>query len=227
MKISVQREMRSRRIASAVAYLGEYRKLYGKTGEDIAKNLGRSAAKELANYTHPWGLKSAVGKKFEQNIMKQAHRALKAGNIAGAPGGAAQVHEAARDKDGRVPKGLKTFGQFKRAPIELPERMRYTEDKSKQAGISKGAWIAAGESLGGPKISGIPKWIRRHVKNGSGTISKGRDGAEVTLSNDLGFVTGRKFESAVKPALAKAYKSQLSYMRNMVKRFEKKATQAQ
>jgi hypothetical protein len=227
ISISTQREMRGRRIANAVAYLDEYRKLYKKTGEEIAQGLGKAAAKQLANYTYPWGMNPAIGKKFEMNLMLQGHRALKAANVSGAQGGPSQVHKSARNSQGQVPKNLETKGRFQRAPIELSERMAYTEGLRKQAGIAKGAWISAGENLGAGKISGVPKWIRRHAKNGSAAITQGRDGAEVTLTNELDFVRGRKFEQAINPAMAKAYKGQLSRMRLLVKKYEKSATAAQ
>jgi len=99
-----------------------------------------------------------------------------------------------------------------RSPIELADRFELAKQKSINAGISKGAWINAGESLDGKKISGIPKWIRRHVKRGSSKIDQTASGIVIYLTNQITFIVSAMSDSDINKALTTAYRKNIKRM---------------
>jgi len=229
--VKVERTLRGQRYETRGAdwYLREYEKIFGKTNQDVLTELGKAVAKGMASNTQPLGLSAKVGKKYRQSIMTQAHRAIKAANVAGTPGAASEAHRAYRDNRGRVPKGLKTSGQFQRKPVEIDERMAYAEKQADKAGMAKGAWIAAGDAIDGKMIPRIPKWIRKHAKRGSAkiTVKKFAREAELELENELFYVAGPHFASEIPKVMRAAYKSQFYRMRIVIEKFIEKAQAAE
>jgi hypothetical protein len=210
-------------------YIDEYRKMFGKTFEDIGIEVGKLAAKEIASSTQPFGLSSAVGKKYAASIIAQANRAIKAAQVDGVSGDAAAMHDAKRDRRGRVPKGLRTRAQYKRQPVPIDERLAHAKKKAENAGMAKGAWIAAGEAIDGKQISRIPKWIRKHVKHGGAKIEKRHRSMnyDVEITNELSYVTDKDFGAEIPKAIKRAYKGIWFRMRKLVKDTTDKANRAQ
>jgi len=192
--------------------IAEYERKIGKTERDAMIDLGKLSSKELAIRVQPFGVSAKVGKKFEASIQAQVHRAIKNANISGGSQNASQAHQSRRNSRGQVSRALTTGGQFRRSPIELADRFELAKQKSLNAGLSKGAWIDAGESLDGKKISGIPKWIRRHVKNGTSKIDQTASGIVIYLTNQITFIVSAMSDSDINKALTTAYRKNIKRM---------------
>lgn len=200
--------------ASFKRAIAEYEKKIGATERESMIDLGRISAKELAIKVQPFGISAKVGKKFEGSIRKQVHRAIKNANIHGGTQNASDAHQARRNSRGQVSGRLPTKGQFKRVPIDLDDRFELAKKKALNAGLSKGAWIDSGESLDGKKISGIPKWIKRHIKNGSSQIQSVRSGFVIYLTNSISFISSVMPDSDISKALNIAYRKNLKRMQS-------------
>jgi hypothetical protein len=193
--------------------IAEYERKIGKTERDAMIDLGKSSSKELAIKVQPFGVSGKAGKKYEGSIRKQVHRALMNANIYGGSESASEAHQSRRNSRGQISNMLPSRGfKFKRKPIDLDERYQLAKKKALNAGLSKGAWIDAGESLDGKKISGIPKWIRRHVKHGSSKIDQTTSGIVIYLTNQISFIVSAMSDSDIKMALTTAYRKNIKRM---------------
>jgi hypothetical protein len=200
--------------------MNQYRKLLGKTKKEITIELGKACSKEIAMRIQPYGLSAKVGEKFEGSIAKQVNRATRNAELAPAAGTAKQAHKSRRNQKGQVPKSLPIRGRKRRSPF-FPEGV--TEiilEKKENAGMAKGAWIAAAETLGG-KISGIPKWIRRHASaNGSSKISASASTSTVAITNELNYAEHSINDQRLRAALKTAYKKQWKRMTIAIKKIK-------
>ena len=192
--------------------IAEYERRIGNTEREIMIDLGKVSSKELAIKVQPFGISAKVGKAFEGSIRKQVHRSIKNANIYGGSQNAAEAHQSRRNRKGQRSNKLPTEGQFKRTPIDLSDRFDLAKKKALNAGLSKGAWIDAGESLDGKKIAGLPKWIKRHLKNGSSQIDETKSGFVIYLTNRITFIAASMKDSDIKIALATAYRKNLKRM---------------
>ncbi len=194
--------------------IAQYERKIGKSERDAMIELGKLSSKELAIRVQPFGVSAKVGKKFEGSIRKQVHRSIKNANIHSGTQNASDAHQARRNSRGQVSGRLPTKGQFKRTPIDLDDRFELAKKKALNAGLSKGAWIDAGESLDGKKISGISKWIKRHIKNGSSQIQSARSGFVIYLTNSISFISSVMPDSDISKALNTAYRKNLKRMQS-------------
>ena len=191
----------------------------GRTESEAIQLLAKACAKELAITVPPFGVSAKVGEQYQKSIAKQVDRAIKAGNVKGTAGTAANVHEAFRMPNGQVKKGLKTTGRYKRVPISVREKETLINKRQNAAGIAKGAWIAAAERLNGKKIQGVGKWVRRHAsKNGSSDIRVERAGTTVLLTNSVSYINKLHRQDYVDRALKRGFMRSFRHMTIVVKK---------
>jgi hypothetical protein len=194
--------------------MDEYERDMEKATGTAMKELGKACAKEIAHNIQPIGLSKKVGDKIKLNITKQVHTAISDANRTPGSGNAASEHQSRRNSRGRVPnarelaKGNKDI--YARSPIELSDRFALITKKTENAGMAKGAWIAAGEALDGKQMSKIPKWLRMHVKHGDATVDVGRKGTDITLHNKISYISKVQMYGTIGQILRVAYKKQLT-----------------
>ena len=198
--------------------LSEFSKGTGKTIQEAMNLLGKGCAKELASLVPPYGVTGKHGASFQKSIAKQIDRAIRHANVSGIEGSAGFVHSQVRRK-GQVPKGLKTKGQYKRAPIPIKDKVDLLRKKQEAAGTAKGAWIAAGDRIDGKKIRGIAKWIRRHAnRNGFASIKSEGIGSTILLTNQLPYINGLQPQTVIDTALKRGYARNYRHMTIVVKK---------
>ena len=191
-----------------------YKEQVGKTQRDATIELARAVCKELAIKIHPFGVSSRAGKKFEGSIRKQVWRAIKNSQVEGTQETIEQAHKARRGRSGAVSKNLRTEGQMRKSPYAADDVSQYAIKKSKNAGLVKGAWIAAGQALTGKPISGVGIWVKRHAnKNGSARVSADPKTATVYVTNELDYVRKAQRSAYVSHAIRTAYRKQYARMR--------------
>lgn len=213
--ISITIDPSSRRIFRRI--VKDFEKKTGRKVEDSVVELTRSSAKQLAHRVPPFGLNAQVGKKFEGSIAKQVDRAIKAGNVGVVSGAtAAQMHASARDNKGQVPKGLRTRGKRVKNPISVREKEALIDRKQAAAGSAKGAWIAAGNSLSGKRISGVARWVSRHLLHGSSKILRRGISTEASITNELPYIQRLQSGPMIKAALQIAYRNTLRQMQRIL-----------
>jgi hypothetical protein len=194
----------------------EYEKEMEKDIGTAMKELGKACAKEIAHNIQPLGLSKKVGDKMKANIKKQVHTAISDANRTPGSGSAASEHQSRRNSRGRVPnaneltKGNKDI--YARSPIELSDRFALATKKAENAGMAKGAWIGAGEAIDGKKMSGIPKWLRMHVRHGDAIVDTGKKGTEIILHNKISYISKVQMRSTIGQILRVAYRKQLKRM---------------
>lgn len=194
----------------------------GKTYADAMEQLAKACAKELAITVPPFGLSAKVGQQYQKSIAKQVNRAVSAGNVAGTPGDAEQLHKRYRNKRGQVPRNLKDRGQYQREPVSVRDKETYIDKAQERAGKAKGGWIAAAEKLNGKKITGVGRWVRRHAqKNGEAAIKIKGAGSEVILTNRVSYIDKLQRQDYVNTALKRGYMRNWRYMTILVKKLRK------
>jgi hypothetical protein len=206
IKIIGESEMRAR--------LRQYENALGKTVEEGIGEIARSSARELAMKVQPYGLSKKVGDKFIKNITEQIRHVAQGVNLGVYHGANIQsAHNNAR-RNGRV-RIRRLRGDNSAKPtneISISESDAYIEQQTAKAGRAKAAWIAAGNSIGKEKLSGIPKWISRHNSGSYGTSSTSgrRMKAEITLENRVPYIRklqkDREIASALRTGRKKALK---------------------
>jgi hypothetical protein len=206
--------------------MANYGKIVQKTHSETMVELGKSVARQLAHRTQPYGLSDAVGEKYAASIRTQVGRALNNANLTEGSGTVATEHGARRDGRGRVPKSLADKGQFKREPIEIIDRNEYAKRKAANAGMLKAAWIAAGEALGGPKMSRVKKWIGKHVSKMEGKAKVFVGGIfkhhEIWLTNSVAYAGRALRKGDMQKAVNEAFRRQLRTMIIQIKKAEEK-----
>lgn len=204
MKINVELDRESKRAMEAT--LQQFAKLTGKGVEDGVKEIALSSARRLAMTVQPYGVGSAKGAKFIESIGMQVDAAYLGTNLGAFPptGSMAQAHRNAR-RNGKVP--YRQFRKEKGKPwlglITQAEKEQYKRTVQRKAGRAKAGWVSAAEGLGVGKMSGIAKWIRRHVPSGYGTHSLSGSGLklEVTLDNKTPYLSAIQKDRDVQKAL--------------------------
>ena len=177
--------------------LQKFAKLTGKTVEDGINDIARSVARKLADRVQPYGLKSDKGEKFKKSIGHQVDTVWFGVTLGAFPASTDMkaAHHAARNgaRKGTVP--FRRFRKEKGNPwkelIPVTERDSYKRKMQAKAGRAKGAWIEAGNAIGGPKLSGIAEWINRHATGGFGSVTKTGTGLEyiLTLENKTPYMS--------------------------------------
>lgn len=191
-----------------------YKEQVGKTQREATIELARAVCKELAIKIQPFGVSSKAGKKFEGSIRKQVWRAIKNSQIQGNEETIEQAHKSRRGRTGAVSKMIKTEGQMRKSPYAADDVSQYAIKRSKNAGLVKGAWIAAGQALTGKPISGVGIWVKRHAtKNGSARVSANPTTSTVYVTNEVDYVRKAQRSAYVSHAIRTAYRKQYARMR--------------
>jgi|TARA_R110000823_G_scaffold182053_1_gene314899 hypothetical protein len=208
--------------------LEKYSKITGKGVEDGIKEVGKSVAKRLAITVQPFGINSSKGKKFMESIGHQVDRVFVGVNMGYLPRNSiASAHAAAR-RDGSVPRRKSAYrskaGHRWKNIISMGDKEQYKRKVQAHAGIAKSGWITAGEMLGAGKITGVAKWIRRHVGKGGKSRVSGRGmKAVIELENTTGYIRSIQNDRAVQSAIKTGYSNGYKRLVHIIKQAEKKA----
>jgi hypothetical protein len=229
VKINIELDKESRRAMEAT--LQQFADLTGKGVETGVKEIALSSARRLAMTVQPYGVGSAKGAKFIESIGMQVDAAYLGTNLGAFPatGSMAQAHRNAR-RNGKVP--YRQFRKEKGKPwlglITQAEKEQYKRTVQRKAGRAKAAWISAAESLGVGKMSGIAKWIRRHVPSGYGAHSLAGSGLklEVTLENKTPYLSAIQKDRDVQKALSDGLKNGFRRLEIIVEKQLKKLSAA-
>jgi hypothetical protein len=200
-----------------------------KTGEGVEegiRGIGLSTARELAHRFQPYGLKSAPGEKFIKSIGHQVDRAYFGTNLGAFPSTSdmKQAHNNARKKGGKeagqVPPRLfrKEKGQPWLGLITQAENNAYKKTVQAKAGRAKAAWIEAGNQLTKAKISGVAKWISRHLPSSFGKANVTGDGlkTQVELINLTPYAKHKQSTSQIKSAIKAGQKNGVKRMEHII-----------
>lgn len=191
-----------------------YKEQVGKTQKEAMIELGKAVAKELAIKIQPTGISAKAGKAFQESIKKQVWRAIKNSQVEGRSETIEQAHKGRRNSSGQVPMDLITRSKYRKSPYEADNVRSYAIKKSANAGLLKGAWIAAGNAIDGKAISKVGKWVKRHSnKNGSAKVSADPVTCDIYITNELDYVKKAQKSAYVTEAIRIAYRKQYSRMR--------------
>ena len=211
--------------------LQEFAKLTGKTVEDGINDIARSVARKLADRVQPYGLKSDKGEKFKKSIGHQVDTVWFGVTLGAFPASTDMkaAHHAARNgaRKGTVP--FRRFRKEKGNPwkelIPVTERDSYKRKMQAKAGRAKGAWIEAGNAIGGKNLSGIAEWINRHASGGFGSASKTGKGLDyqVTLENRTPYLGRILPDATVAKSMANGLKNGFTRLQKIIKKEIEKA----
>lgn len=206
--------------------LRDFSKATGKTAEDGIRRIALTGARQLATKVQPYGITGKAQKMLHGIVAKQAHRAISNANVEGISGSAASVHLRGR-VGGKVPRDLPTKGRFKRKPISFAERNQHVDKQVKKVGRAKAAWIEAGESIGGEKIT-VQKWLRQNVGGGFGMSTKKGTGIKttITLTNSTPYIRKIQFAKDVAGAVVAAMKNSFKSMATATQKEIEKANRS-
>lgn len=138
----------------------------GSTSAEFVAIVSHKTAQRLAHKIQPLGFKKVA--QFQGSIATQTFKALHNAIREGDPQAPAGAHQSRRNKKGVVPRGIRTTGQYKRAPYSLAEFEQVARAKQKNAGMAKGSWVEAGDKAGIGPIEEVPPIVRRHATQGRG-----------------------------------------------------------
>jgi len=224
IKLELTRESRK----ETERLLKRYSELIGDGAEEGLKQVGKSVARRLAITVQPFGINSPKGKKFMESIGNQVDRVFVGVNMGYLPRNSiAGAHRDAR-RDGSVPRRKSPYrskiGHRWNNNISMGDKEQYKRKVQARAGIAKSGWITAGEALRAGKITGIAKWIRRHVgKNGTAQIHGKGLKVKLELTNTTGYIRSIQNDRAVQSAIKTGYRNGYKRFEHIIRRAEKKA----
>ena len=206
--------------------LKEFEKATGKGVERGIDEIAMSSARALASRVQPYGLTQQKGDKFMKNIAAQVTAAWFMVNLGLIPATSSMraAHYAAR-RNGKVkiPSGgfeRKGKGRWL-GLISETERDFYIAEQQAKAGRAKAAWVSAGESLGVGKMSGVSRWIRRHVGSFGRSTRAGRMlRASVDLANDTPYLNGVQKDRDLQTALAQGRRNGIKRMKTIISKIK-------
>jgi hypothetical protein len=210
-----------------------YARETGKGVDDGIREIGLSTARELANKFQPYGLSPAKGAKFIDSIGRQVDRAYIGTNLGAFPATSDMraAHYGARKtrgrKAGQVPDRL--FRKEKGKPwlglIDQGTKESYKRQQQAKAGRAKAAWISAGNELTKAKLSGIPRWINRHLPSSYGRAVVTGEGmkTEVELINSTPYAKYKQTNAQIRSAIRMGEKNGLKRMLIILRAAERKA----
>lgn len=206
--------------------LKEFEAATGQGVEEGIRGIGLSTARELAHKFQPYGLGSAKGQKFIDSIGAQVDRAYLGVNLGAFPATTdmREAHFAARKKSGReagqVPdrKFRKEQGKPWLGLITQAQKEIYKRKVQAKAGRAKAAWIEAGNQLTKAKISGVAKWISRHLGSGFGksNVTGGGLKTESELINMTPYAKYKQTNSQIKSAIKAGQKNGVKRMEHII-----------
>jgi hypothetical protein len=180
------------------------------------RQIGLSTARELAHQFQPYGLKSDKGEKFIKSIGAQVDRAYLGVNLGAFPATSdmKDAHFGARKQGGRQA-GQVPNRQFRKEQgkpwlglITQAQKEIYKRKVQAKAGRAKAAWIEAGNQLTKAKISGVAKWINRHLPSafGKAVITGSGLKTQVELINLTPYADKKQTSSQIKAAIKSGQK---------------------
>lgn len=224
LKIDKQSEAETKRL------LAEFYALTGKGVERGIEEVAMSVGRRLAHTVQPYGTNNAKGDAFIRSIGYQVDRAWFGTNLGAFPHNTSMrsAHYAAR-KNGVVPSRL--FRKEQGVPwlglISESERDLYKKTAQDKAGRAKAAWVEAANKIGAGKLSGIAKWIQRHVGGGYGGVQKTGKGLKykVELENRTPYLRKIQPPRAVQSAIKTGYQNGYSRIQQIINAELKKLKQ--
>jgi hypothetical protein len=109
----------------------------------------------------------------------------------------------------------------------MGQKEEYKRKVVKKAGRAKAAWVTAGNKLKMGNLSGIPKWISRHVGNSWGDVSFIGSGVRFTIAliNKTPYIRAIQPDSAIKKALKQGMINGYKRMETIIKKKTKQLNQ--
>lgn len=219
--------------AQTIANLRKYAELTGNGVETGIKEIGITTAKALASKVQPFGLTKVD--KFSKSIQSQVKRAIRNANVQGASGSIESAHKSRRNQKGQVSKDLNTKGQYKAKPFDPQDRKKLGDKKALNAGLAKGAWVEAGNSLvrgfskarGALKRINVRQEINRHIGKGNGISRDTKSGISFTiyLTNKLNYIqktmTSGNIAAALKMGQQNGHKRLIKHIIRETKKLNK------
>ena len=224
MQAEVEIDKASRRKMEAV--MRQFIATTGKTAEEGVEIVAFSSGRRLVNTVQPYGM--AKGKQFEENIRKQIEQVrweVNAGITA--QNSIEAAHNAAR-RGGKVRLRSIRSKDYKDI-IKKDEVEPYIRKQQAKAGRAKAAWVTAVNSINKSKMSGIPKWIARHVGSSYGMCHKSGKGMQhkIVLENLTPYMTTRMQNSkAVAQAAVDGLKNGYKRIQKIIDKEIEKANRA-
>lgn len=230
----VKVEIDQRSVRDFKKLLKQFERATGTAVEEGIIDMAKSTSRRLAHTVQPYGTSSNVGQKFTESVEAQIDRAWYGANVGAFNSSSmAAAHKDARNSKGVVPKRrFRTFKKFE-MKISVSEKEQYKRQKVKNVGIAKAGWVAAGESTisilsktksGKQKIlSGIAKWIRRHVKSSLGSSKTTRKGISTTvdLTNKVSYISKLQSQSDQNTAINQGRRNGIARIRHILNRINK------
>jgi len=210
--------------------LKEYAKKTGDSIEEGIIEMAKSTARRLAHTVPPYGTSSETGRKFEESIGSQIDYAWYGASRGAFPSSSMEAaHAAARNNRGVV--RMRKFRRFRdiNENISVGQKEAYKRKKIKNAGIAKAGWVAAGESTIGrlsrtrsgrvKMLSGIAKWIRRHVKSnlGSSVITRNGMSTTVDLTNKVTYISQLHKQSEQDRAIEQGRRNGIARLKHILR----------
>jgi len=130
----------------------------------------------------------------ENTVRNDLAKLFKASKAAKAERNLSQVHQAARDRRGRVPRGVDQ--------VRASGLIAYRKTMLARVGRMAAGWKNAAETLGAK----LPVWITRHSRPGFGKIKATGSSIEVELANQSVYSGQRGWvDRGVKAAMKRRY----------------------
>jgi hypothetical protein len=209
--------------------LSEYEKKTGISIEDGVIEMAQSTCRRLAHTVPPFGLSSAVGKKFMESIGKQVDYAWAGSKRDVYPSSSMEAaHQAARNNGGTVRMRKFRGKKVTNENISVAAKEIYKRKAMKRAGIAKAAYLAAAQKIkalqsnkrGRPAniLSGVAKWVKEDVKAKLGESDTKRDGISTTVSvtNMVDYIQKIHKSSQVEKAIEQGRRNGTKRMRHIL-----------
>jgi hypothetical protein len=224
MNASVEIDQESRRKMEKT--LLDFSKMVNRSVEEGIKDIARSSVRRLIHTVRPYGTKENIGTLFKKNIAAEIEYVFFGTNHGWLPKASSMkgAHEAQRRNGNVKMRRIRSGGRYEEL-ISIGEREAYIHRKQANAGIAKGAWLEAGNDIGGPKVSKMGKWISRHATKGNGKAIPSGDGLNfnIELQNNVPYIDDIQTEYDLEKAAADGMKNGLNRMIKIIKKAEEKA----
>lgn len=209
--------------------LAQYEKKTGISIEDAIIEMAKSTGRRLAHTVPPYGLSPQVGRKFMESIGNQVDYAWFGSTRGVFPSNSMEAaHKAARNSRGQVVMRKLKETSERNNNISVADKEIYKRKIMRNAGIAKAGWVAAAEkSISGQsmtasgsikKLSGIAKWIRRHVKDrlGEARITRRGISSSVDLTNNVSYISGLHKKSEIAKAIKQGYNNAIRRVNHII-----------
>lgn len=211
--------------------LRQWDKLTGKGVEAGVEQASRSTASKLAATVQPWGTSDAVMSKFAKNVERQVAQTWFGVNLGyfELQGNLEQTHNSLRRR-GRV-RGRRFRDSHKKRwlyKVSEQDKDNLVRKQVAKVGRAKAAWIKAGVSVNGKRMSGrFSSHIKGNVKNGYGRSRTSGSGFKriIELDNYTPYIKYIQNASSVTTALRRGRKAALTSFKRAIRHQLKKAQQ--